>query len=68
MYIPENTTIDISVIQKMPARISIMCFEEVTDMDGKKRRAVMVMWQDREVRDTRTAHFCADTGDYLGEC
>lgn len=59
--------ISIEILQKLPTGKPLRV-EEVTDMSGKKRMAVKWIWVDLREPHPRKAHFCLETGEYLGEC
>jgi len=61
-----DTKVTLRVLMKLPPGNTILGIEDVTNMRHQKKRALMVMWVDRG--GLRKAHFCVDSGEYLGEC
>lgn len=58
--------VKISILAKLPPGAKVYGSEDILDMFGDKRHAMIVGWIDNT--GFRKAHFCIDSAEYLGEC
>lgn len=67
-HIAINPSIHFSVLQLLPSGVTFLGLQEIRDMKGNKRRALLVIFKDKApMGGMRKSHFCADNGEYLGE-